>query len=153
MNRVRIFASIQNATRVPNQVWVKTESPTSCADVNNYREWEPQGGEANTPQNKRQDGLISPSRQYLSSQKSLGCTTITMIYSAVGISISEDVKEMVHAYPFSRMQSLIWATSHHPNPSDWSPPIIQPLLPITSHHVKSISPLPWLFSATYFNQW
>ena len=152
MNEVRSFRSIQNAIRVANQVWVKTESPTSCADVNNYRESEPQGGEANTPQNRRQGGSISPRRQCLSSQKSLGCMTVMIICGAVRITISGDVKQMVHAYHFSRMPSLTSAASHHPNPGDWSPHITQPLLPITSHHVKSITPLSWVFGTISFNQ-
>jgi len=56
--------------------------------VNNERECEPQGGEADRPQKRREGGLTSTPRQWPSWEKRSGWGNVMMISRGVEISIT-----------------------------------------------------------------
>jgi len=66
--------------------------------VNDERELEPSGGEADRPQKRREVGLTSTPRQKLSWGKRGGWGKVTMISRGVEISIAGGGEEMVRAY-------------------------------------------------------
>jgi len=63
--------------------------------VNDELEQEPQGGEAKGPQERREDGLTSTTRQERSWEKRGGWGKVTMNSRGVEISIAGGVREMV----------------------------------------------------------
>jgi len=63
--------------------------------VNDEREQEPQGGEADRPQKRREDGLTSTPRQWPSWEQRGGWGKVMIISRGVEISIAGGGEEMV----------------------------------------------------------
>jgi len=75
--------------------------------INDEREREPQGGEADRPQRRREVGLTSTPRQQPSWEKRGGRGKVTMISRGVEISIAGGGGEMVRAYLLVGTKRLI----------------------------------------------
>ena len=71
---------------------------TSSAGVNDERERELQGREADRPQKRREGGLMSTPRQWPSWEMRGGWGKVTMISRSIEISIVGGAEEMVRAY-------------------------------------------------------
>ena len=77
-----------SAKRGAKQVRGTGESRISWAGVNDEREQEPGGGEADRPQERREGGLTSTPRQYPLWERRGGWGRMTMISCSVEISIA-----------------------------------------------------------------
>jgi len=87
------LSEVQNACRVRGR--------TDHDHVNDEQEQEPQGGEADGPQKRRDDGLMSYPRQKPSWEKRSGWGKVTMISRGVEISVTGGEEEMVPAISWS----------------------------------------------------